>query len=115
MKSILFKEAKSEKDNLILLHKNCENCGAPLKLNKETMICKCNYCNTEYYVKNNDLVNEFELVGQLVKINIRGEEKQFYIAKEEFNRLYGDTGRDINGRLMSNLIAIKEKLTLIEI
>ena len=114
MKHINFKETICKEDNLILLHKNCENCGAPLKLNKETMTCKCNYCDTEYYVKNN-LSNEFELVGQLVKINIRGEEKQFYIAEEEFNKLYGDAGRDISGRLMPNLIAVKEKLTLIEI
>ena len=51
MKIIKFKETKCEKDDLILLHKNCENCGASLKLNKETMTCKCDYCNTEYYVK----------------------------------------------------------------
>lgn len=114
VQEMLFKETKSEKDNLILLHKNCENCGAPLKLNKETMTCKCDYCNTEYYVKNN-LSNEFVLAGQLVKINIRGQEKQFYIAKEEFSRLYDNARRDINGRLMSNLISVKEKLTLIEI
>lgn len=114
MKTIIFKETKCEKDNLILLHKNCENCGAPLKLNKETMISKCNYCNTEYYVKeNND--NEWIIVGQLVKINIRGEEKQFYIASEEFKRIYGDASRDMNGRLVGNLITIKEILKLVEI
>lgn len=114
MKPILFEKTKSEKDNLILLHKNCENCGAPLQLNKETMTCKCDYCNTEYYVINN-LSNEFVLAGQLVKINIRGQEKQFYIAKEEFNKIFGDCYRNSSGRLEQNLITTKEKLTLIEI
>lgn len=116
MKILKFKETICEKDNLILLHKNCENCGAPLKLNKETMTCKCNYCDTEYYVKS-DIYSEdgYDILGQLITLNIRGEAKKFYIAEENFNRLYGNAGRDVNGRLCNNLIAIKEKITLIEI
>ena len=114
MKPILFKETKSEKDNLILLHKNCENCGASLKLNRETMTCKCDYCNTEYYVKNN-LSNEFVLVGQIIKINIRGQEKQFYISEEVMYPIFQNEYRDITGRIITNKAGYKEKLTLIEI
>ena len=114
MKILKFKETISEEDDLVLLHKNCDNCGAPLKLNKETMTCKCNYCGTEYYVKNNEF-NELTIVGQLVTIKIRGKEKKFYIANEEFNTLYSNVGRDMKGRLVTNKIATKEKLTLIEV
>ena len=114
MKFIKFKETNCKEDNLILLHQNCENCGAPLKLNKEEMTCKCNYCNTEYYVKD-DEINGLTIAGQLIRINIRGEEKEFYIAEEKMNHLYTSVGRDLSGQLVSSKITTKETLTLIEV
>lgn len=114
MKFIKFKETNCQEDNLVLLHKNCENCGASLKLNKENMTCKCNYCNTEYYVKD-DEINGLTIVGQLIKINIHGEEKEFYIAEEKMNHLYTNVERDLSGRLISSKTTTKETLILIEI
>ena len=116
MKILKFKETICEEDNLILLHKNCENCGAPLKLNKETMTCKCNYCDTEYYAKT-DISSEdgYNILGQLITLNIRGEIKKFYIAEESFHTICSDSHIGIDGNMRRNCIATKEILKLIEI
>ena len=114
MKFIKFKETNCNEDNLVLLHQNCENCGAPLKLNKENMTCKCNYCNTEYYVKNDEMLG-YTLVGQLIIIKIRGEEKNFYISEEQIHSIYRDSKRDLQERLVETKIATKEILKLIEV
>ena len=99
---------------MILLHKNCENCGSPLKLNKETMICKCNYCDTEYYVKQG-FDNEYWLVGQKITLNIRGVKKEFYISEERFEPIDYCSYRDITGQMIHTRPTYKEEITLIEI
>lgn len=106
----MLKKKVLKEDNLVLLHGECDNCGAPLKYNKKTLECKCEYCKTEYYVTNDGTIE-----GMLIRLKIHGEEKVFYIGREEYHRIFNDTCRDINGRLMSNCIAIKLKLELIEV
>jgi hypothetical protein len=107
----MFKKKVLKEDNLVLLHGECDNCGAPLKYNKETLECKCEYCRTEYYVTNDGIIE-----GMLIRLKIHGKEKVFYIGREEYHKIFGnDTCRDINGRLMSNCIAVKMKLELIEV
>jgi len=107
----MFKKKVLKEDNLVLLHGECDNCGAPLKYNKETLECKCEYCRTEYYVTSDGVIE-----GMLIRLKIHGEEKVFYISKEEYYKLWSyDTGRTIDGRLLNNIVAIKLKLELIEV
>lgn len=113
-KKLNFVETRCEEDNLVLLHKNCENCGAPLKLNKETMSCKCAYCDTEYYVKN-DVFGNFDIISQLITLNIHGQEKKFYIGEDSFNTICGDSYISASGNICHNKIIEKEKIILIEI
>lgn len=108
-------EQKPEENDYIVVQKKCVNCGASLKINKQTMTCRCNYCRTEYYVKENDITAELSIAGQIVELKIRGQLKKFYIGKDEFHKIWGDSYRNIKGELVPNLIATKEKITLIEI
>lgn len=82
---------------------NCINCGAPLHNEK------CDYCGTEYNLGNSGYINEY-----IVKINILGQEKDFYIGKIEKQSIFGDCCRDISGYLRTNKICDKLKLELIE-
>lgn len=83
---------------------NCINCGAPLHNEK------CDYCGTEYHLDNNGQINEYK-----VKLNIMGEEKEFYISKVEKNAIFGDAYRNMEGNLVINKICDKLKIQLIEI
>lgn len=107
---MIIKKKESKEDNLVLLNIKCDNCGASLKYNKENLSCKCNYCRTEYYVTQDGV-----LEGQLIRLKIHGEEKKFYIGREEYHKIFSDACRDMSGRLIANQIATKMKLTLIEI
>jgi hypothetical protein len=83
---------------------NCINCGAPLHNEK------CDYCGTEYHLDNCGQINEYK-----VKINILGQEKEFYIGRIERHSLFSaDTCRNIDGSLSSSKICDKLKLELIE-
>lgn len=111
----MFKKKKvtDELENeFILLHGECDNCGSPLKYNKVDFSCKCDYCGTEYYVTQNG-----ELEGQLIRFNIHGELKEFYIAKEQYHKIYNGDGcyRTLDGKLVNQIIATKMELKLIEI
>lgn len=77
---------------------NCINCGAPLKNQK------CEYCGTEYYLDTLGQINEYK-----IKVNIMGQEKDFYISKIEKQSIFGDSYRDV-----TNKICDKLKLELIE-
>ena len=108
---MIIKKKELKEDNLILLHFECDNCGASLKYNKETKECKCEYCRTEYYVTNDGIIE-----GMLIRLKIHGEDKKFYIAREEYHKLWSsDTCRTFDGKLTSVPIATKMKLELIEV
>ena len=117
-KELKFKETKCPKDNLILLHKNCDNCGAPLYLNKETNTCKCEYCDTEYYVKEsyiNGIVTN-DVMGQIIRIKVFGVERQFYIGSITANSIdYCDTFRLLDGTQTCITRNPKLEMELIEI
>jgi len=86
-----------------MIRTNCINCGAPLKNGK------CEYCGTEYHLDSLGQVNEYK-----VKVNIMGQEKDFYIGKIEKQSIFGDSYRDVSGNLITNKICDKLKLELIE-
>lgn len=109
------KQEEFDEESYAILQKKCENCGASLKVNKDTLDCRCDFCRTEYYVKENKMTGEIDDVMQIVELKIRGEYKKFYIAEERFNKIWGNAERNINGQLVGNLIATKEILKLIEI
>lgn len=50
-----------------LVELKCKNCGAQLKINKDFRITACDYCNTVYYIKNNEKLVELEET-QLVSV-----------------------------------------------
>ena len=83
---------------------NCINCGAPLHS------CKCEYCGTEYHMDSYNRISEYK-----VKLNIMGQEKEFYIGKVENHRFFTDCQRSADGRLSLNGKCNKLKLELIEI
>lgn len=91
---------------------NCKNCGAPLHYDKTNYgrTAICNYCNSEYHL---DLLGRLE--EYKIKINIMGQVKEFYIGNWEVKSIFRDSGRDINGNLISNPITSKMILKLIEI
>lgn len=101
------------KEELILLYAKCENCGAPLKYNKETLECKCDYCNTEYYIERNG-ESSATLIGELIRINLHGVERTFYVGQEEYHPIY-NTYINTKGYIIHDTIARKCKVTLIEI
>lgn len=82
---------------------NCINCGAPLNNNK------CDYCGTKYTLDEFGQINEYK-----VKLNIMGQEKEFYISEIETHCIYSDAYRDINGKLARKKICNKAELKLIE-
>lgn len=84
-----------------MIRTNCINCGAPLKNGK------CEYCGTEYHLDSLGQVNEYK-----VKVNIMGQEKDFYIGKIEKQSIY--SYRYVSGNLITNKICDKLKLELIE-
>ena len=86
-----------------MIRTNCINCGAPLKNGK------CEYCGTEYHLDSLGQVKEYK-----VKVNIMGQEKDFYIGKIEKHSIFGDSHRDVSGNLITNKICDKLRLELIE-
>lgn len=65
---------------------NCKNCGAPLK------DMKCEYCGTEY-----DYIPSIGSMERVIKININGVVRRFYIGKVEVEPIYYDIPRTIDG------------------
>ena len=109
-------EEEFNENDFKYISQKCDNCGAPLKINKKDMTCKCDYCKTEYYVRKGS--NEIEAncdVDQIVKIKIKGQEKRFYIGNITTHKIYGEAGRNIDGKLITNIITTKDEITLIEI
>jgi hypothetical protein len=114
MKKINFKRTECPKDNLVLLHKNCENCGAPLYLNKETMTCRCEYCDTEYYVEGT-CESDVTLMGQIVTLRVFGVEKKFYLGEVTAEYVDYDPYIDAHGFATRVSMEPKLKVQLIEI
>lgn len=86
------------------MNTNCINCGAPLHSDK------CDYCGTEY------TLNEFGQIKEyIIKLNILGEEKEFYIGDIEKHKICSNAVRDPSGFLVHDEIGNKLTLKLIEI
>ena len=100
-------------EELTLLHANCDNCGAPLKYNKDTLECKCDYCKTEYYIERHGESN-ITLMGELIRLNLHGVERTFYVGSEEYHPI-SEHYINTRGQMVYNTIARKCKVTLIEI
>lgn len=84
---------------------NCPNCGAVITGSK------CEYCGTVFETKN--LIN---LKGDNFKIelNVNGEDILAYISsvQVEYNHIFTDTSRDINGYLLHDRPTVKRKISL---
>lgn len=85
------------------LKTNCINCGAVLHSDK------CEYCGTEYTVDGFGQINEYK-----VKLNIMGEDKEFYISNIEKHNIYSEAYRNVEGNLVIEKVADKLELKLIE-
>lgn len=84
---------------------NCPNCGAVITESK------CEYCGTVFETKN--LIN---LKGDNFKIelNVNGEDILAYTSsvQVEYNHIFTNASRDINGCLLCDRPAVKRKISL---
>lgn len=80
---------------------NCKNCGAPLK------DMKCEYCGTEY-----DYIPSIDSMEQVIKINIHGVVRRFYIGEVEVEPTYYDIPRTIDGEMHCTRISHEPNIRL---
>lgn len=94
------------------LRTNCKNCGASLHYDetKYGKKVRCQYCRQEYHV---DLLGRVE--ENIIKIEIMGTIKEYYIGTITIEPLWFDTGRSIDGTLCITKPITKTKLELIEL
>lgn len=90
----------------ILKHRQCQNCGANLKAYPdENGVIKCPYCETEYYYD-----SYLDSGFQVVRLNIYGKERKFYISEIEENTIWGEITRPIDDTMEQTPITITRKL-----
>ena len=94
------------------MKQNCINCGAPLHYNNDDLICRCDYCGTEYHIKKESgicSISEYEF-----ELEIAGKKRKFYAGDIKLNKLCFDSYRNARGELVKGKTIDKLKMTLIE-